>query len=180
MNCILETKRLIIRKFAANDAPRLYENHLDAEVQRWFPNESYRDVGEAREAIQFFAGCVDRRELPYVLAVESKETGELIGDAGLNEVEGKPEEVEIGFIISRASRGNGYAAEALKAITEFAFSALGVNVLYGRVMHGNDASCRVLEKCGYAFVREEWGAEDDPYGKGMRVYRREKDGLRCP
>ena len=177
MNRILETERLIIRKFAADDAQRLYENHLDAEVQKWFPNESYQDVGEAREAIQFFADCVNRKELPYVLAVESKETGKLIGDTGLNEVEGKSEEVEIGFIICRECRGKGYASELVKTVSEFAFSVFGVNALYGRVMHGNAASQRVLEKCGYTFVREEAGAEDDPWGKGMLVYRKEKDAL---
>ena len=44
---------------------------------------------------------------------------------------------------------------------------------YGRVVHGNAASSRVLEKAGYLFVREEFGAEDDPYGNGMLVYKRE-------
>ena len=40
-------------------------------------------------------------------------------------------------------------------------------------MKGNSASVRVLEKSGYRFVREESGAEDDPYGNGMLVYRKE-------
>ena len=44
----------------------------------------------------------------------------------------------------------------------------------GRVVHGNEASAKVLEKNGYRFVKEEFGAEDDPYGKGMLVYAKEK------
>ena len=43
-----------------------------------------------------------------------------------------------------------------------------------RVVHGNEASAKVLEKSGYRFVKEEFGAEDDPYGKGMLVYAKEK------
>ena len=39
-------------------------------------------------------------------------------------------------------------------------------------MHGNNASVRVLEKNGYEFVKEEFGAEDDPYGNGMLIYRK--------
>ena len=31
----------------------------------------------------------------------------------------------------------------------------------------------VLEKNGFVFLREELGAEDDPYGCGMLVYRKE-------
>jgi len=180
MACVFETKRLRIRKFEMEDAKRLYENHLDAEIQKWFPNERYEDIGEAREAIAFFADCVSRKELPYVLAVESKETGELIGDTGISEVEGKPEEIEIGFIICRECRGKGYATELLQAMSAFAFSAFPVKVLYGRVMRGNEASKRVLEKNGYTFLQAEWGAQDDPCGNGMLVYRKERDMPACP
>ena len=45
--------------------------------------------------------------------------------------------------------------------------------MHGRVVHGNEASARVLEKNGYRFAEEEFGAEDDPYGNGMLVYRKE-------
>ena len=55
-------------------------------------------------------------------------------------------------------------------MTEFTVEAFGINILYGRVMRGNNASVRVLEKNGYEFVREEFGAEDDLYGKGMLIY----------
>ena len=49
-------------------------------------------------------------------------------------------------------------------------------MLYGRVMKGNEASVKVLEKCGYVFLREEQEAEDDPYGRGMLVFGREVAG----
>jgi ribosomal-protein-alanine N-acetyltransferase len=57
-------------------------------------------------------------------------------------------------------------------MTEFAVSAFGVGALYGRVIRGNRASVRVLEKNGYVFIGEEADAEDDPYGKGMLIYRK--------
>lgn len=62
-------------------------------------------------------------------------------------------------------------------MTEFIASTFGINVLYGRVMHGNNASVRVLEKNGYKFVTEEFGAEDDPYGNGMLIYKKEARSL---
>ena len=30
----------------------------------------------------------------------------------------------------------------------------------------------LLEKNGYIFVKEEFGAEDDPYGNGMLIYKK--------
>lgn len=173
MEYIFETEHLRIRKFELSDAQRLYENHLEEEVKKWIPNESYADIEETRGAINFYVDCVNGKHLPYVLAVELKETGELIGDTGVNEVEGNPEEVEIGYGICEKYSGNGYATEVVAAMTQFVVETLGVKVLYGRVMHGNAASVRVLEKNGYNFVEEEFGAEDDPYGKGMLIYKKE-------
>ena len=174
MDYIFETKHLIIRKFRADDALHLYENHLEEEVKKWIPNESYSDIEEARDAIAFFTGCVNTNQLPYVLAVELKETGILIGDTGVNEVKGKTTEVEIGYSICKKYSGKGYASELLGAMTEFVVSTFGTNVLYGRVIHGNKASIRVLEKNGFRFINEEFGAGDDPYGNGMLVYKLER------
>ena len=49
-----ETKNLIVRKLKAEDAQQLYENHMDEEVRKWFPNECYADPEEAQDAIRFF------------------------------------------------------------------------------------------------------------------------------
>ena len=173
MGKMFETKRLVIRKFRDEDARKLYENHLDEEVRRWFPNECYADPEEAQDAVRFYADCVENGRLPFVLGAELKETGELIGDAGVSEVEGKPDETEIGYCIGQKYRGRGYASELLNAISGFAASRFGTKVIWGRVVHGNEASVKVLEKNGYQFVEEEFGAEDDPYGNGMLVYRKE-------
>ena len=171
MAYIFETEHLRIRKFELDDARCLYENHLEDDVKRWIPNESYADMEETQSAIRFYMDCVNNKRLPYVLAVELGETGELIGDTGVNEVEGHPGEVEIGYGICKKYSGKGYATELLKAMTEFVMETFGINILYGRVMHGNNASVRVLEKNGYEFVRKELGAEDDPYGNGMLIYK---------
>ena len=173
MSEMIETERLIIRKFRDEDARKLYENHLDEEVRKWFPNECYANQEEAQDAIRFYAGCVENGNLPFVLGVELKETGELIGDTGISEVEGKPDETEIGYCIGAQYRGRGYATELLNAISAYVASRFGIWAIYGRVVHGNEASAKVLEKNGYRFVKEEFGAEDDPYGKGMLVYRKE-------
>lgn len=173
MDYVFETEHLKVRKFMAEDAQPLFENHSEENVKKWLPNESYADPEETQRAIRFYIDCVNNRHLPYVLAVVSKETGELIGDTGVNQVEGKIGEVEIGYGICQKYSGKGLATELLSAMTEFAVTALGIDVLYGRVMKGNYASVRVLEKNGYVFVGEEMGAEDDPYRNGMLIYKKE-------
>ena len=135
MDILFETERLAVRKFKAEDARQLYENHMDEEVRKWFPNECYADLEEAQDAIRFYADGVDQGRLPFVLGVELKGTGELIGDAGISEVEGNPGETEIGYCIGQKFRGKGYAAELLRAISDFAFSRFGTEVMFCNVMH---------------------------------------------
>lgn len=84
MEYLFETERLRIRKFESTDAQCLYENHSEEEVKKWFPNESYADVEEAQDAIRFYADCVDRGHLPYVLAVERKEKCNQNGELGVS------------------------------------------------------------------------------------------------
>ena len=174
MDRVFETARLIVRKFKIEDAQCLYAHHLEEDVKRWFPNECYADMEETVSAIGFYVDRVEHKKLPYVLAVELKETGELIGDTGISEVDGRANEVEIGYIIGKEFRAKGYATEVLSAMTAFAFSSFGVNTVYARVICGNDASVRVLEKSGYCFVEKELGAADDPYDRGMLVYKKDR------
>ena len=65
MEYIFETRNLKIRRFEIQDAQKLYENHLEEEVKKWIPNESYADIQEAREAIRFYAECVNEKHLPF-------------------------------------------------------------------------------------------------------------------
>ena len=97
--------------------------------------------------------------------------GELIGDTGVREVEGEPESLEIGYQICEKYNGMGLATEAVQAMTAFSFARFNATTSYGRVVHGNAASARVLEKAGYMFINEESGAADDPYGNGILVYK---------
>ncbi len=171
MNVFFETEHLLVRELELEDSIRLYENHAEEKVKKWFPNESYSDINEAKDTIHFCRECVEENRLPFVLAVQYKETGELIGDTGVSEVEGQPEAIEVGYQICEKYSGRGFATEVLCAMTEFSLAKFGATISYGRVVHGNLASARVLEKAGYMFVNEEFGAEDDPYGKGMLVYK---------
>ncbi len=173
MRYLFESEHLKFRRFELTDADKLYKNHLEKELRQWIPNESYENIEDTEEAIQFYMNCVNKNQLPFVLAIESKKSGELIGDVGVNEVDANIGEVEIGYSICKNYCGNGFATETVAAMTNFVEKTFRIKVLYGRVMKGNIPSTKVMDKSGYKFIREEFGAEDDPYGKGMLIYIKE-------
>ena len=155
MDYIFETEHLKIRKFTTEDTQSLFRNHLEDDVKKWSPNECYADIEETQGAINFYVDCVNNRRLPYVLAVELKETGELIGDTGVNEVEGNCNEVEIGYGICKKHSGKGYATELLNAMTKYIVSSFGINILYGRVMRGNNASEEFLKRMDMSLIKKK-------------------------
>lgn len=53
MKVFFETERVLVRRLEPEDAERLYENHAEEKVKKWFPNESYADLNEAKDAVQF-------------------------------------------------------------------------------------------------------------------------------
>jgi RimJ/RimL family protein N-acetyltransferase len=59
---------------------------------------------------------------------------------------------ELGYIVAPAARGRGTAAEALRLLTEWAFSERALHRLELRISVENEASKRVAARCGY--VRE--------------------------
>jgi len=63
-------------------------------------------------------------------------------------------EVDLGYRFMRKFWGQQIATESAKACVEYGFKILGVKRIIGRVMTGNGASAKVLEKCGLHYVKE--------------------------
>ena len=74
------------------------------------------------------------------------DSGEIIGAAGLQHLEGGPE-VEVGYRFLRTHWGRGYATESARASLAFGFEELGLDRIVAVALETNVASRRVLEKC---------------------------------
>lgn len=56
---------------------------------------------------------------------------------------------EIGYWIGEPFWGKGIATKALTLATQYAFNTLELERLFANIFQGNEASKRVLEKCGF-------------------------------
>lgn len=65
---------------------------------------------------------------------------------------------EIGYWLGRAFWGRGIGTEAVKAVTGYGFTELGLRRIYAEVFGWNAASARVLEKVGYLLEGRAVGA----------------------
>jgi len=83
-------------------------------------------------------------------AVEWRDSGEFLGEAGLQHFDGTSE-VEVGYYLGRRAWGRGVATEAARHAVAHGFGALGLARIVAVVRPENDASKRVLAKLGLRF-----------------------------
>lgn len=165
---MISTSRLLMRRFTLADVPKLFAMSREAALGRWIPDQVYRDLEHAeqvaRALIAYSEGPPDPRVRPYVLGVEDRTTGVLIGHVGLSAAR---DSVEIGYAIEEQLQGKGFATEAVRAVADWALASLALPEVLGVVAAENVGSCRVLEKSG--FVRSH---DEQKRGTTIVIYRR--------
>jgi RimJ/RimL family protein N-acetyltransferase len=82
-------------------------------------------------------------------AIEDAATAVFLGLALAPAIDREARTAELGYIVARAARGRGVASAALRLLTDWAFSELGVLRLELLIGVENVASKRIAERCGY-------------------------------
>ena len=150
----LETPRLILRPWTEND---IYDFHEYASVEGvgemagWKHHDS---IDVSKEILQsFIAG-------KHVFAIVYKENGKVIGSLGLHyswaneEAEYKDYKLKyIGYVLSKAYWGQGLMTEAVKEVIRFCKDECSLDALTIGHFVENERSRRVIEKCGFKFVK---------------------------
>ena len=163
------TERLLLRPFEPGDLGALHAVYSDEHVVRWLYNDA-RSLEETRELLALkIAGSMLREEGEWLsAAVVLEGSGELVGDVSLLWASEAHRQGELGFAFATAHHGKGYATEAARPMLEFAFAALGLHRVVGRLEPRNLGSARVLEKLGMRreahlieneWVKGEWQSE---------------------
>jgi RimJ/RimL family protein N-acetyltransferase len=92
------------------------------------------------------------------LIVAGDDDGEVLGSAGVHDLDGTARSVELGYLLAPWGRGRGAATAAVRLLSAWALQADMVR-LYAEVVVGNDASERVLERAGFqreGVLRSVW------------------------
>ena len=155
MHCgtqVLETERLLLRRFVVGDADAMFRNWAsDPEVTKfltWPPHESV-DVSKA--VLEDWAASY-AKENYYQWAIVLKENGDdpigSISVVGLND---DISMVHIGYCRGRKWWHKGIMTEALMAVMEFFFGRVGAQRIESRHDPRNPHSGMVMKKCGMKY-----------------------------
>ena len=160
----IETERLVLREWQADDAEDFFEYaKVDGVGQAagWQPHESIEET----KGILF-----DFIKNKKTFAICYKESGKVIGSLGVEELRcerhrrSKKTGRELGYVLSKDFWGRGLMTEAVKAVSDFLFKKYGYDLLSCGHFPENKRSKRVIQKCGFKFCAiGKWNGKDVIY-----------------
>jgi RimJ/RimL family protein N-acetyltransferase len=139
------TPRLVLRRFAPEDAAAFAEINADPLVMRFVGGPLSRAASDA-----LLARFVDEGDLAR-WAVERD--GRLLGFCGLGK-HPVADDLEIGWRLASHAWGQGLATEAATAVRDLAFGRFGLPRIVAVIHPDNTASVRVAQKIGMAYGRD--------------------------
>ena len=146
----LRTPALLLRQFVPTDAPRVMTLNNEETTRRWLPSHAYADLDEAAAAMADLIACYafpgDPRLGPYVLGVEQRESGQLLGHVGFSPL---GDDVEVSYAIAQQARGRGHGREALAFACRWAATTFSLRRVVAITAAANLPSRRTLGRAGF-------------------------------
>ena len=164
----LQTERLLIRPFVAEDAVRLSDlagKHRIADTtvsipHPYSPAQALEDIHKYMEEFRLGIGAY------FAIALREK-PHELIGGILIKTIDRPHEQGELGYWIDEAYTGHGYVTEAGYAMLDYGFNVESLNRICAYHMKRNEASGSVLARLGMrkeGHLRQmikKWGVFED-------------------
>ncbi len=149
---ILETQRLILRRYKTSDAEAMYRNWAsDDEVTKFLTWPTHSNVEITRHLLEEWVESYANTET-YHWAITVKDNGdEPIGDIAVVGIKDKVAVAHIGYCIGKNWWNKGITSEALMAVRDFLFDIVGVNRIEARHDSNNPNSGKVMQKCGMKY-----------------------------
>ena len=146
---MIETERLILRPWHAEDAENLYKYAKDPEIgppAGWPP---HTDLENSREIIRTVFSAPET----YAVCLED---GVPIGCVGLKlkgstDMTNREDECELGYWLGKPFWGQGIIPEAARELLRHAFADLNMRAVWCGYYEGNEKSRRVQEKLGFVY-----------------------------
>lgn len=145
---IIESKRLILRKWKDEDVKDLVEGLNNINVSKWMAGVPYPYTeNDAKEYIQYTKTLNENSKIS--LAIVLKENNKVIGGTEITNINIKDGTAGGGIWLNEEYQKNGYGTEAFNAKIKYAFEVLGLRRMENGYFPGNDKSEKMQLRLGF-------------------------------
>lgn len=144
----LVTERMQLVALNPEHAGPMFRMRSDAAVMRYIP----RTLGKTNADVEALIQMIHERfqqKLAINWAMIQTSDKQMMGYIGLVNIDAKNDHAEIGYILLPEFQGKGFMHEALQAVIDFNFEKISLHRLSATIDPENNASSKVLEKCGF-------------------------------
>lgn len=157
---ILETERLILRRVLPSDVKEMFELRSNPETMKYIPRPLVTNYDEALAHIKMMEDKIETNE-GINWAITIKGDDKMLGVIGHYRIKPEHYRAEVGYMILPEYHGKGITTEAVQCVVDYGFNTMQLHSIEGVIDPENDASQRVLQKCG--FVKEAHFKENEFY-----------------
>lgn len=148
----IETDRLVLRRFALEDAKPMFENWAsDPEVTKYLTWPAHDKVEVSAWVLEDWISHYEEERFYQWAIVPRDNDDKPIGSISVVRQNNKVESMEIGYCIGEAWWHKGIMTEALKAVMAYLFEEVGANRVSAVHDPNNPHSGGVMRKCGMTF-----------------------------
>lgn len=152
----LKGKKVILRALEKEDLVRCHQWVNDLEVTKYLDSHLFPTSMVQEE--KFYEELIQKEGKTRIFAIINTESGEHIGNIGLENIELYNRNAEIGlFIGEKQCWGEGFGTDAIITLMDFAFKHLGLHKIYLVTYEFNERGKACYLKCGF---REEGVLKD--------------------
>ena len=156
---MVESERLIFRKFTLDDLPTLIEQRSDPDVNKFLGGTKLQNPEALSKRIRFYMSCYESHGFG-MCAMIWKPSGQMIGSAGLQPLDGT-DEIEVGYSMIKEYWDKGIGTEAARAWLDHGFRNAGLDRIVAVAHTGNWASRNIMEKLGMHYEKSEFHYGDE-------------------
>lgn len=141
-------KKVRLRPVERDDLPRFVEWFGDPDVRRHLLLYLPFSLAQEERWFESLQGRLERQQ-DVLLAIETAD-GAHIGNIGLNSINWKDRNAELGIVIGeKAYWSQGYGTDAIRTLLELAFREMNLHRVFLRVDVDNERGIRCYEKAGF-------------------------------
>jgi ribosomal-protein-alanine N-acetyltransferase len=149
----LETERLVVRPYEEADAELLFPLVSNPNSTRFTLWEHHKSIDDTLNFVRDYARSRYAEGVPEPMAIALKGDPQHkpIGSVGCFWGSHPNRSMELGYWLAEPFWGRGLMVEACRVLVNYSFSTLVPERIQARVIEGNAASVRVLEKLGFRY-----------------------------